>query len=461
MLNTKTIYVIIGIVGVGIIIAAAAAAASSGVSDPEDMLQAPVESETIEPTDDSEPVSNLVPDIAPSPSPPSSPPSSPPPSDPTPLPTATVDIGVLLPSIGDVFSDSQDNSIAIQLGVTDFNRYLEDNDVPWRFNTVLLDTQLDPHAALEKIQLLNARNIKFVLGPESSAEIRNIKSYVDTNDMILISPSSTTPALAIEDNIFRLVPDDTQQGSVLAMLFEQKGIKAVIPVYRADVRGDGLYESTKTNFEALGGIMDEGIRYPPEASIYSTEASALSNLVNKYSKEYTADEIGVLVIGSSETVHLLNFVDEYEDLHNVRWFGSEGTSNDNSLINDPVASGFMQDVDFTSTQFATSKNNMYDRVNEYFLEFKGTTPNTYAFSAYDSVWILGKAILETRSTEPAFIRDELSRVVASHTGALGAINLNKAGDVEVADYELWGIIDGTWHIVGHFNSADGTFDFRS
>ena len=436
-MDSRIIYAIVGIIVAGAIIAAVAGSTVTPTS--KDSRQVPIESGTVEPVDGAESTSTSS--------------SS--------LPLTTVDIGVMLPSIGDVFSYGQDNSIAVQLGVTDFNRYLKDNNVPWRFNAVLLDTQLDPHAALEKIQLLNARNIKFVLGPESSAEIRNIKSYADTNDMVLISPSSTTPALAIEDNIFRLVPDDTQQSSVLSLLFEQKGIKAVIPIYRADVRGDSLYESTRTNFEALGGIMDEGIRYPPEASIYSTEASILSNLVDKYSKEYTTNEIGVLMIGFSETVHLLNFADEYENLHNVRWFGTEGISNDSSIINDPVASAFMQDVDFTSTQFATSKNNVYDRVNEYFLEFQGRTPNTYAFSAYDSVWILGKSILETRSTEPSFIKDELSNVVASHTGALGAITLNKAGDVAIADYELWGVKDGLWHIVGHFNSADNIFDFKS
>ena len=436
-MNSKTIYIIIGIIGIGII---AAAVASTGTSPSEDSFQVPVTPETAEPTADPE---NTSSSSTPSPS------------------LVNVDIGVILPSIGDVFSYGQDNSIAIQLGVTDFNRYLEDNSVPWRLNTILLDTQLDPHAALEKIQLLNARNIKLILGPESSAEIRNIKSYVDTNDMVLISPSSTTPALAVEDNIFRLVPDDTQQGSVLALLFEQKGIKAVIPIYRADVHGESLYESTKTSFEGMGGVMDEGIRYPPEASIYSTEASILSSLVEKYSKEYATDEIGVLVIGFSETVHLLNFADEYENLHNVTWIGSAGTANDSSLTNDPIASAFIQDVDFVSAKFATAKNNVYDRVNEYFLEFKGAAPSTYAFSAYDSVWILGKSILETRSTEPSLIRDEISDIVASHTGALGTVTLNNAGDVEITDYEIWGIKDGAWHIVGHFNTADDTFDFKS
>ena len=150
------------------------------------------------------------------------------------------------------------------------------------------DTQSDPIVALEKIQSLNSKGIKFVLGPESSAEVRNIKSYADSNDMVLISPTSTSPSLAIVDNIFRMIPDDTQQGKVQGgMLFEKEGIKAVVPIYRADVWGDGLYESTRNNFESIGGVMDDGIRYSPEVTVYSTEATLLSSLVDEYASTST------------------------------------------------------------------------------------------------------------------------------------------------------------------------------
>ena len=131
-----------------------------------------------------------------------------------------IDVGVMLPSTGDLAAHGQDNNIGVQLGLADFNDYLEEIGASWRMNLVLEDTQSDPIVALEKIQSLNSKGIKFVLGPESSAEVRNIKSYADSNDMVLISPTSTSPSLAIVDNIFRMIPDDTQQGKVLALLFQ-------------------------------------------------------------------------------------------------------------------------------------------------------------------------------------------------------------------------------------------------
>ena len=128
-------------------------------------------------------------------------------------------------------------------GQRDFNNYLEEIGAPWRMNLVWEDTENDPEVALEKIQVLNSKGIKFILGPKTTDEIHHIKSYADSNDMVLISPSSASPSLAIVDNIFRMVPNDTYQGKVLALLFQEKGIKAVIPIYRGDVWGDGIYES--------------------------------------------------------------------------------------------------------------------------------------------------------------------------------------------------------------------------
>ena len=119
----------------------------------------------------------------------------------------------------------------------DFNEYLAEKGADWRMNLVAEDTQSNPVVALEKVQSLNSKGIKYALGPESSAETRNIMSYADSNDMIILSPSSTSPKLAVADNIFRFVPDDTKQGKVVATLLEESGIKVVVPIYRGDVLG--------------------------------------------------------------------------------------------------------------------------------------------------------------------------------------------------------------------------------
>ena len=116
--------------------------------------------------------------------------------------------------------------LQLNLQLKTFNQYLESVGATWRVNLVMEDSQTDPVIALEKLQSLNSKGIKLVLGPDSSAEVKSIKSYVDSNDMLVLSPSSTAPNLAIDDNIFRLIPDDTKQSVVIAKMLDHYGIKS-------------------------------------------------------------------------------------------------------------------------------------------------------------------------------------------------------------------------------------------
>ena len=274
----------------------------------------------------------------------------------------TVDVGVMFPSADASASHGHDNSAAVRLGAANFNAYLEEIGASWRMNLIFADMQFNSTTDIEKIQSLNSKDVKFVLGPESSAEIRNIKSYVDSNRMVLISPSSTSSSLAIDDGIFRLAPNPVQQGKTLALLFEQEGIEAVIPIYRGDVWGANMYKSAKNSFEALGGVMDDGIFYStvwrgePSLHDYSEKPSfspnRLSDLVEKYSNKYSADKVAVLVIGFSETAYLLDSAASFDrtyssprpeltfdlspnysdNLDSVRWFSSDSLSMDSAFL---------------------------------------------------------------------------------------------------------------------------------
>ena len=366
-----------------------------------------------------------------------------------------VDVGMMITGYG---IGNEEESMAI-LGLTDFNNYLEEIGAHWRMNLIWKDSRYDPIEVLEGIQQLDSDGVKFVLGAASSAWIHHIKSYVDSNDMVIIAPWSTSPSLAVVDNIFRLSPDDNQEGNVLSLLFKQEGIEAVIPIYRGEDWSDSVYKSAKNSFEALGGVMDEGIRYSPEATAYSAEAALLSDLVDKYTDQYPADKVAVLMIGVSETVHLLGSAASFDNLDSVRWFGSDGSSKNSILADDPAASAFLQDVDFVGVKFGASKNDVYADVQEYFMNYKGKTPRIYSFPIYDSIWVLGKTILETDSVDPLTVRDSIIDVAATHTGTIGTINLNEFGDFATPNYDLWSIRDGAWYKSGYFDADSGTFSF--
>ncbi len=376
--------------------------------------------------------------------------------DDTMMDVRTIDVGVMLPATGDIASHGQDSRIAVELAANDFNVYLEEQNADWRVNLIVEDTQTDPIIALEKIQSLNAKGINFILGTQSSAELRNIKPYADSNGLILLSPSSTSPKLAQVDTIFRLVPDDTQQGIVIGRLLAHYGVEVVIPIYRADVWGDGLYESSKMNSENMGIIVDGGIRYSPEVTVFSSEASLLNDKVVSYlDSGHDIQDIAILMISFSEAVHLINSASEYEMLAQTTWFGSDASSNDDAITNDPIAAQFVADVGLITTQFAPSDNESYERVKAHLENVIGSAPSNYAYSAYDSLWVLGLTIEQTGSTETDILVEALPGVAANHVGAIGSIIFNEYGDLAISDYDLWHVSNGEWENIGRHSADTG------
>ncbi|ABK77117.1 ABC-type branched-chain amino acid transport system, periplasmic component [Cenarchaeum symbiosum A] len=376
------------------------------------------------------------------------------------VPSGTVNIGLVVPLTGEISTIGNDNEMAARLAVEDFNLYLDKIGAGWEFNLVVEDSQADPIVALEKVQSLNSKGIQLVLGPDSSTELRNVKSYTGSNGMLLISSTSTTPTLSIDDNIFRLVPDDTQQGRAIATLAESRGITTLIPVHRGDVWGDGLYESTKTWFEARGGTFDEGIRYSPENSVFSIEAYLLSERLAGYLQERPASEVAIVMMTFEEGVHIFQSASSYDELRSVLWIGTDTLSNNGLLVEDSITAGFLSDVDFVSGQFAVSENDHYNRVKGILTDRMGSSPANYAYPTYDSVWLIGLGILQLQTTDSELLIEALPMVASHYSGALGAVILNDAGDLAISDYGLFAVRDGKWVDYGLYDARTDTVIVR-
>ena len=367
-----------------------------------------------------------------------------------------VDVGALIPVTGDLASYGIDTRYGLDMALDHFNAYLQDKGADWRMRLVAEDTQTNPITALEKIQSLDAKGIKYILGPSSSAEIRNIMAYVNSNNMLLISPSSTSPKLAIPgDNIFRFVPDDSKQGTVIAALLEDRGIKAIVAVYRGDIWGDGLFETATAAFEDRGGVVAEGIRYNPEITTFSSEMHALSSLVAQLHDTYERGEVGVLLISFDEASHMFNSAVEYENLRSIQWIGSEGVTGAHTITDDERAAKFAEDTRLMALQFSASDNEVFRDVRDEFERRSGATPNNnYIYASYDSLWALGLA-MEAAGPDVQDIIEQLPDTVTGRTGALGDVTFNEAGDLDVTDYEFLIVADGEWAPAARYDAATG------
>ena len=358
----------------------------------------------------------------------------------------TIQIGAMLTVSGDFFTNGIEAKAAVEAAEDDFNTYLEEQDQDWRIKVIVEDTETKPAAALQKIQDLSLRGINIIVGPQTSAEIRNVKGYADANDILLISPSSTAHELAIpDDNVYRLTPDDTEQAPAIARLLEHSGITVAIPISRGDAWGDGLNEDVKESFESAGGTYDTGIRYNPEAAEFSTEVSILEEKVAGYVRDGVAPgEIGIIAITFAEIVPIMQSASQYDVFWDVSWFGNNGNSLEEQVLLDPIALDFAQSVGFATTQVSTGNTQIRYDIEELVREETGRRPIYGAYAAYDAVWIAGLSILETQGTDIGKIKAVLPDVIEGHEGALGGKTVNEAGDMTHTDYTVWLVRDGEW-----------------
>ena len=372
-----------------------------------------------------------------------------------------ISVGVLVGQSGDLSAIAEEIVSGFNTAEADFNEYLAESGEDWTLKLVIEDTQTSPVVALEKITSFNAKGIGVIVGPIASANVQNIKGYADANNILIISPGSTAPTLALpNDSVYRTIPDDTKQGPAIANVMHNQGIQALAMIYRADAWGDGLQKTTSENFESLGGTVADPNRYNPTTHEYSVSVSVLAEQVQSLVDEHGADKVGVSLIGFAESLQIMQAASQYDILSDVRWFGTDANTNDVRVIQDEITREFIDSVQFTTVQFATANNPITENVRADVVKDIGRNPGVYTFTSYDAVWLAGLSIMEAQSTNAADVKSVIHSVAAERVGASGSNELNAAGDLAAADYDVWSVPDGEWSIIGKYTAANNALTWN-
>ncbi|MDI9644842.1 MAG: ABC transporter substrate-binding protein [Candidatus Verstraetearchaeota archaeon] len=349
-------------------------------------------------------------------------------------------IGAPLPLSGVLGTYGENARVALELAQSEINSLLNATNAGYSIKILFEDTETKADVALQKVQTLAAKGCKVMLGLYSSAEVRNCKTYADTNKILLISPSSTAPDLAIpNDYIFRFCPSDDKQGPAMAMGMYSKGIRYIICMWRGDTYGDGLVNATKTRFQQLGGSYSnsQDIRYNQDAKEFSTEVATLANYVQTAVSTYGADQVAVYAVTFEEITAIMSTASQYPILSQVKWFGCDGSALSQQLTDDPVAAAFAVQVNFDSTYFAPAESDNLIKVRNYIQQRLGRTADPYAYGIYDELYVVVKAMSLAGKYDAEAIQKLILPVAEVTFGASGLCTLNAAGDRNIADYEFW------------------------
>jgi len=352
-----------------------------------------------------------------------------------PLDGVTVEMGALL---ANPLTQEQEQ-ISFEIAEEEVNAYAQKIGIDFKMDILFEACEGSAVKAAEKFDTLVARGVKYVGGLRWSSHCKAILEKANEQKVLLFSDGSTTPLLEIEDDwLFRLPTTDVPQGRAIARIMTDYGLEAIVGVLRKDTWGDGLWAPTEERFEELGGTITEKIEYDPEKVEFSAEADLLNGYVTNALAQYGQDKVGVLYIGfDSDGIALQTAVASYPTLMSVPWIGSDGHARTTSFIQE-VADDAVK-IRHISTYIGVDYSDNYWTFAEEYKARVGWTPQFYDCAAYDSVWILGKAMLEASSVDSEVVKSILPQVAGMHYGSTGWCKLNNFGDRASGKYDIWAV----------------------
>ena len=365
-------------------------------------------------------------------------------------------VGAILPFTGSLSSIGKSVKIALENAENDVNKHFEEMNSSSHFRILMADSKTSPEESLVAIKKLHENGAKIIIGPATSTAVSAVKDYANANDIILLSYASTSPLLSIKgDNLFRLVPDDSYQGRIMAQRMIDDGIKAIVPLWRGDIYGNELYKSTKTNFEKLGGKVEEGVNYHPYTGKFATslhrinflmwnqDLEKLSVIVSDAIKKYGVSAVGVYVISYDEITPILIQSPLYEILEKVRWYGSDSIAQNHHITKNVDSAGFAMKTNFSNPLYSISSETAHALEEELEKKLHEVGSITYPAIAYDSYWIAALS-LDNNSTINSdkenltkSFKELVVETAESFEGMSGQINLNAAGDRIGGNYDMW------------------------
>ena len=349
----------------------------------------------------------------------------------------------------------------LNIAIQDVNAYLEERGSQIRFSATVFDTKLD--TALAKTYFNSAISTlesKFILGPQSSAEVGALLNLANSSKTLVISQGSTASSLALpNDAVFRFCPGDGPEGQAVSRTAYQAGKRMLITLARNDAGNLGLQSSVTQSFTALGGQTDNLEPYATTLTDFSAIIAELRTKIPSHISTYGAEAVGIYLASFDECTQLFSQAINDPILSSVNWYGGDGAVLSAALLADPNASSFAASVSFFAPNFGLPAQE-HPQLSELVASVRTKTsidPDAYAISVYDAVWVLAITIADfpTSTTDFEILKDRFQEQANRFYGFSGPVLLNDNGDRASGAFDYWGIVEEggnfTWQVVGKSN----------
>jgi branched-chain amino acid transport system substrate-binding protein len=346
-------------------------------------------------------------------------------------------IGALLDLSGDGKTLGRASKAALEVAAADLERRSRGRlDI----ELDIRDTRQNPQTALREFVRLVGDDVRVIIGPQTSGEVRALlEAGANNSPALIVSHGSTESSLAFPgDSVFRLVPDDRVEGAASADLMDAQDQKTVVVSYRVDPGNEGLASSTSASVRARGGKAVAGPLYPGGTTSFGPAASSLADDVSN-----EPGGSAVYVAGFGEVADYLAAAADEPVLANRRFYGGDGSAKSEAILNDPVAAEMAAaSGGFPSPRLTVPASALRDarRTIKKIERTSGQETDAFSLAAYDAL-ALAVETLEAAGPDPsaAALRLQFTAAADGYEGVTGEIVLNDAGDRASGEFAFWAV----------------------
>jgi len=362
-------------------------------------------------------------------------------------PANSYQVGVLLPLSGDLAIQGASFKAAIELAADQYPSC----------ELTIKDSEGSGMTAQNAVAEFKQQQIEVIIGPAGSEAADWARAVADSNNQTLLSCSSTAAALALpNDSLFRFAVTDQVQARAMSDKMLNDGITHLAVFLQSDIYGSGLFSALKVEVESWGGtvfgVYDmrgansvESMNYPLDS--FKNDVDLLLDTVGE-------SNIGVAVIMYEQGVNLLAAADEYDQIHRLKWYGSDALALNSKLINDLKAASFAIKTDFSCPILSAFSNPEYTTVKDQISQLIDAPASVYAVMYYDALHVVIDALDQAVSTSSSDFRSALRISAANYSGATGPILLDGNDDrIGHDSFDFWKVASGSGAYVWELDST--------
>lgn len=308
------------------------------------------------------------------------------------------------------------------LAEDELNAICNESDRGITFNFNVSSGENSPAITLDRVTEQWRRGVDLFVAGGYHSQLTAMRSFVDDNHILVLSPSSTNIDMNREDYIYRISPTDSVYAPSLAPLLMEYGVESVLLVGReSNVNRDGV--SFSDSYREHGGEVIGKVMYPWEAEFNSSIDEVMSILESHISSD---SSIGILLLDYVQADTIKKVSESYYLLSNVTWINMDAYRYPSLGIVSNTSS-----VRLLSISPVLVPSDKPEVVGEMFETRFGKELDFIDGCVYDSCMLLGLSIIELDTTNSSLLRDELPNVATSYVGLTGPLGFDANGDRDV------------------------------